>query len=145
MAGSIQSNYNSYVKSGNMTGAATTSYLSLVPFEEGLTYTTANITTLLSHAQTNDSVLDGPGSGTVPATATIMCLSCHRAHATGWSSMFRWNADVATITVAGQYPTGNDAGFGRTSVEVSKAYYDYNVTKFAAFQRQLCNKCHAQD
>ncbi len=145
MSGTVQANYNSYVKTGNMTGSPTTSYLSLVPFEEGLTYSTANISALTSHAQTNDSNLNGPGSGTVPATATIMCLSCHRAHASGWASMFRWNKDVATITVAAAYPTGNDAGFGRTTLEASKAYYDYNVTKFASFQRQLCNKCHAQD
>ncbi len=145
MSGSIQANYNSYVKTGNMTGNNTNSYWSLVPFEEGLTYSTANITTLKSHAQTDDSALQGPGGGTVPGTATIMCLSCHRAHASGWDSMFRWNKDVATITVAGAYPTGNDSGMGRTTIEVSKAYYDYNVTKFAAFQRQLCNKCHAQD
>jgi predicted CXXCH cytochrome family protein len=145
MSGTVTANYNSYVKTGNMTGSPTTSYLSLVPFEEGLTYSTANINTLKSHAQTDDSNLNGPGSGTVPGTATIMCLACHRSHATGWDSMFRWNKDVATITVAGAYPTGNDAGFGRTTIEVSKAYYDYNVTKWSSFQRQLCNKCHAQD
>jgi len=145
MSGSIQANYNSYVMSGNMTGSPTTSYLSLVPFEEGLTYSTANITTLASHAVTDNSVLNGPGSGTVPATATVMCLSCHRAHATGWDSMLRWNNQVATITVAGAYPTGNDAGFGRSLTEVQKAYYDYNITKWSAYQRVLCNKCHAQD
>ncbi len=145
MSGTVIGNYNSYVKTGNMSGSPTTSYLSLVPFEEGQTYSPANINTLKSHAQTDDSNLNGPGSGTVPATATIMCLSCHRAHASGWSSMFRWNKDVATITVAGAYPTGNDAGYGRTLIEVSKAYYDYNVTKFASYQRQLCNKCHAMD
>jgi len=145
MSGSVQGNYNSYVMSGNLSGTPTTSYWSLVPFEEGLTYSTANINTLKSHAQTDDSNLNGPGSGTVPASATVMCLSCHRAHASGWDSMFRWNKDVATITVAGQYPTGNDAGFGRSLTEVSKAYYDRNVTKFSAFQRTLCNKCHALD
>jgi predicted CXXCH cytochrome family protein len=145
MSGSIQANYNSYVKTGVMTGSATTSYLSLVPFEEGLTYSAANITTLKSHAQTDDSNLNGPGSGTVPATATVMCLSCHRAHATGWKTMFRWNKDITAIIVAGAYPTGNDAGFGRSSAEVSKAYYDYNVTKFSTDQSQLCNKCHARD
>jgi predicted CXXCH cytochrome family protein len=145
MSPSVQSNYNSYVKTGNLTGSATTSYLSLVPFEEGLTFTTGNINTLASHAQTNDSVLNGPSSGTVGATATVMCLSCHRAHATAWENMFRWNPDVTTITVAGAYPTGNDSGFGYSSQEASKGYYDYNVTKFSAFQRQLCNKCHAMD
>jgi predicted CXXCH cytochrome family protein len=145
MSGSIQANYNSYVMTGNMTGVATSSYLSLVPFEEGLTYSTANVSTMASHAQTDNSVLNGPGSGTVPATATVMCLSCHRAHASSWDSMLRWNNQVATITVAGAYPTGNDSGFGRSSTEVSKAYYDYNVTKWSAYQRVLCNKCHAMD
>jgi predicted CXXCH cytochrome family protein len=144
MAGSIQANYNSYVKTGNMTGSATTSYLSLVPFEEGLTYSTANINTLKSHAQTNDSNLNGPGSGTVPATATIMCLSCHRAHATAFPEMLKWNAEATTITVAGAYPTGN-SGLGYSAAEMSKGLYDYNVTKFSAYQRQLCNKCHAKD
>jgi hypothetical protein len=38
------------VKTGDMSGSATTSYLSLVPFEEGLSYSTANINTLKSHA-----------------------------------------------------------------------------------------------
>ena len=145
MSGTIQGIYNSYVKTGDMTGAATSSYLSLVPFEEGQAYSTAAITTLKSHAQINDSNLNGPGSGTVPATATVMCLSCHRAHASGWPEMLRWNPEVTAIVVAGAYPTGNDAGWGRTAAEVSKAYYDKNVTKFSAYQRQLCNKCHAKD
>jgi predicted CXXCH cytochrome family protein len=144
MSGSIQGNYNSYVKTGNMTGSATTSYWSLVPFEEGLAYSTANITTLKSHAQTNDSNLNGPGSGTVPATATVMCLSCHRAHASAWQNMIRWDAEVTTIDTAGAYNTGA-SGEGYSATEASKGYYDWNVTKFSAYQRQLCNKCHAKD
>jgi len=144
-SGTVIGNYNSYVMSGNMLGVATTSYLSLVPFEEGVAYSITNISILKSHAQTDNSVLNGPGSGTVPATMTVFCLSCHRAHASGWDSIFRWNNQVTTITVAGAYPTGNDEGFGRTSAEVAKAYYDYNVSKWSAFQRVLCNKCHAQD
>jgi len=145
MSSTVQGNYNSYVKSGDLTGSATTSYLSLVPFEENLTYSTTNINTLKSHAQTDNSFLNGPGSGTVSATPFVMCLSCHRAHASGWANMFRWNNQVTNITVGGAYPTGNDAGFGRTSAEVAKAYYDYNVTKWSASQRVLCNKCHAMD
>jgi len=144
MSGSIQNNYNSYVKSGNMTGVATSSFLSLVPFEEGLAYSTANITTLASHAKTDNSVLNGPGSGTVPATATVMCLSCHRAHASAWGEMTRWDTSQTTITTAGAYPTGS-SGEGYSATEASKGYYDYNVTKFSAYQRQLCNKCHAKD
>jgi predicted CXXCH cytochrome family protein len=144
MSISIQGNYNSYVKTGNLNGSATTSYLSLVPFEEGVPYSAAYMVTLRSHAQTNDSVLNGPGSGTVPPTATVFCLSCHRAHASAWPYMFRWNSEAAMITVAGSYPTGNN-GLGYSSAEVSKGYYDYNVTKWSAYQRPLCNKCHAND
>ena len=139
MAGSIQSNYNSYVKTGAMTGSVATSYLSLVPYEEGLTYSTANITTMKAHAVTNDSVLTGPSGA-----ATIMCLSCHRAHATAFESMLKWDASQTTIVTAGAYPTGN-SGLGYSATEVSKGYNDYNVTKFSQYQRQLCNKCHAKD
>ena len=28
--------------------------------------------------------------------------------------------------------------------EAAAAYYSMNVTKFSAFPRSLCNKCHAQ-
>jgi predicted CXXCH cytochrome family protein len=142
MNGSIQSNYNFYVKSGRMTGSPATSYLSLVPFEEGLGYTTANITTLKSHAKTDNTELDGPGSGTVPASATVMCLSCHRAHASAYENMLKWNPGVTTIVTAGVYDTSNT---GYSATEASKGMYDYNVTKFSAYQRQLCNKCHAKD
>jgi cytochrome c553 len=141
MSGAIQGNYNSYVKSGIMTGSPTTSYLSLVPFEEGLTYSPANIATLKSHAQTNDSNLNGPGSGTVPATATVMCLSCHRAHATEWMEMTRWNNETTFVVSGGLYP----AEQGRTSAETAAGYYYKNVTKFSPYQRNLCNKCHAKD
>jgi predicted CXXCH cytochrome family protein len=144
LTGQIVRNYNSYVKSGNMTGSSTTSYLSLVPYEEGLTYSTANVNILKSHAQTNGSYLNGPAA-TGTSAEQVMCLSCHRAHASGWPKMIRWNNEATTITVAGAYPTGNDAGWGRTLSEVSKAYYDKNVTNFSAYQRSLCNKCHAKD
>jgi cytochrome c553 len=141
MSGALQGNYNSYVKSGIMTGSPTTSYLSLVPFEEGLTYSTANISTLKSHALTTDAVLDGPGSGTVPATATVMCLSCHRAHASEWVEMTRWNNETTFVVSGGLYP----AEQGRTSAETAAGYYYKNVTKFSPYQRNLCNKCHAKD
>jgi predicted CXXCH cytochrome family protein len=151
MSGTVPGNYNSYVKSGIMTGSPTTSYLSLVPFEEGLTYSPANIATLKSHAQTNDSNLNGPGSGTVPATTQVMCLSCHRAHATGFAKMMRWNNGSEFIVYNGLYP-GTDStptvpefARGRNSTETAASYYNRNVTTFATYQRSLCNKCHAQD
>ena len=59
-----------------MTGSAATSYLSLVPFEEGVTYSTANIKSLKSHAQTDDSHLNGPITTGNSASSQVTCLSC---------------------------------------------------------------------
>jgi predicted CXXCH cytochrome family protein len=146
MSGAIQGNYNSYVKSGDMTGSPTTSYLSLIPYEEGLTYSAANITTLNGHAQIDDSYLNGP-----TGAAQVMCLSCHRAHATGFPSMTRWSNAVEFIVYNGLYPgidstpTTPEFARGRNSTETAASYYNRNVTKFATYQRSLCNKCHAQD
>jgi predicted CXXCH cytochrome family protein len=143
VSGTIVSNYNAYVMSGNMNGSSTNSYLSLVPYEEGLTYSTANVTTLTSHAKTNDSNLTG-----MTAIAMVMCLSCHRAHASGWPEMMRWNNDSEFIVEAGLYPGTDNADSGsaqgRSEAETAASYYNRNVTKFGAYQRSLCNKCHAQ-
>ena len=144
MNATIQGNYNAYVMSGNMTGQAATSYLSLVPYEEGLTYSTANINTLKSHAQTDDSQLSGPSAG-----AQVMCLSCHRAHATGFAHMFRWQSSSNFIIHDGVWPgtdnIGSDIARGHSSQETAAAYYNKNVTKFSGLQRQLCSKCHGGD
>jgi predicted CXXCH cytochrome family protein len=144
VSGTILANYNSYVMSGNMTGTSTTAYLSLVPYEEGVAYSTANVTTLKSHAQTNNSNLTGMG-----ATATVMCLSCHRAHASGFPEMTRWSNEGEFIVSNGLYPGTDNAASGsangRSQAETQAGYYNYNVSKFSSYQRSLCNKCHAKD
>jgi hypothetical protein len=146
MSGTVQGNYNSYVKSGDMTGSPATSYLSLVPYEEGLPYSAANITTLKGHALITDAFLNGP-----TGAPQVMCLSCHRAHATGFPSMMRWSNGSEFIVYNGLYPgidstpTVPEYARGRNSRETAASYYNRNVTKFAAYQRSLCNKCHAQD
>jgi len=139
--------YNQYVNSGNTTGgSSTTSFLSLVPFIEN----TYDYTILKSHAKNNDSYLNGPSSND-----RVSCLTCHRAHASGWPEMLRWNMEGEFMTyVDGSgnpvWP-GTDNGApaqfarGRTSTETAAAYYDRPVTIFGAYQRVLCNKCHAQD
>jgi hypothetical protein len=141
MSGANQGPYGSYVKSGDMTGVIASSYLSLVPYEEGLTYSTANINTLKSHAQTDDSSLGGP-----TGAATVMCLSCHRAHASGFMDMTRWQNNGEFIVSNGLYPgTDNSESAlarGHSSQETAAAYYNRNVTKFSAYQRSFCNKCH---
>jgi predicted CXXCH cytochrome family protein len=140
--------YNAYVKTGDLTGNATNSFTSLVPFAKNTTDTA----TLAALAKIDDSDLSGPD-----ATDRIACLSCHRAHAGGWHYNLRWNTDAEVLTFADAtgnpiYP-GIDAGLGNqgqynrgyTIAQMAAAYYDRPATKFAAEQRSLCNKCHAKD
>ncbi len=118
------------------------SYTSLVPFAEN----TGDIATLQSHAKNDDSYLNGPGS-----SDKVMCLSCHRAHASGWPEALRWNMEGEFIIYNSLFP-GTDTtptvpqfARGRLGAETQAAYYDRPVTKFASYQRVLCNKCHAKD
>ncbi|HMN03033.1 MULTISPECIES: c-type cytochrome OmcS [Geobacter] len=137
--------YNSYKKSGDLTGTQASAYLSLAPFEEG----TADYTVLKAHAQINDSVLTG-----ADATSNVNCLSCHRAHASGFDSMTRFNLAYEFTTIADAsgnsvYGTGDPSASsslqGRTVNEMTAAYYGRTADKFAPYQRALCNKCHAKD
>lgn len=151
--GAIAGNYNSYVKTGDLTGTSASSYTSLVPFEEGVTdQSIASYTQLKGHALNTDAQLGGPDS----TKSNVSCMSCHRAHASGWDSMLRFSINNefmvgADSTGAPVYP-GTDSAYtslsaaqGRTVAETQKAYYDRPATKFAAYQRVLCNKCHAKD
>ena len=133
--------YNAYVKTGDLSGTAATSYNSLVPFEEGVTDLNALATDTTSTA--GPSVYDN-----------VMCLTCHRAHASAWDSMTRWNAAKgAYLTVGGAYPGIDAAGAGsngeyatgKTQAEYAKTMYDRPAAKFAASQWSLCNKCHEND
>jgi hypothetical protein len=139
--------YNTYVKSGDLTGSAANSYLSLVPFAEN----TGDFTTLASHAKNNDSVLAGP------ATADkVMCFSCHRAHASGMLHGMRFDQGYEFMVKNGQYigmdnPAVGTTGRGPTQArgkliaDWQAAYYDRPATIWATYQRVLCNKCHAKD
>ena len=138
--------YNMYVKTGDVSGTKASSYLSLVPFEEG----TSNYDILKSHARTDDSYLKGPDEN-----CNVMCLTCHRAHASGWDFMLRFDPGPQTFITAdpgGQaaWPGIDIAGdapqaMGRTSAETSRAFYDIPASRFSSYQRSLCNKCHIQD
>jgi len=152
----IAANYNAYLKTGDLRGTTTTSFNSLVPFAEN----TSTFATLAAHAKNNDSQLGGPDGAD-----RVMCLSCHRAHASAWEFALRWNPENEFLTMSDStglaaYP-GKDAvgntidgkalnaqtqiSRGYTVAEMSAAYYDRAATKFAPYQRQLCNKCHIQD
>jgi hypothetical protein len=131
--------YNSY-SSGD---SPLKSYLSLVPFEVGST----DYALLKKLATNDDSQLQGPVS------ANVSCLSCHRAHASGWKYGLRFNYGVRWMTVVDS--SGNAAypdpskdpvcAQGHSIAETKKAYYDREATRFGARRGPLCSKCHAKD
>ncbi len=141
----VTANYNAYRGSGNMTGTQATAYDSIVPFQTDNSNDYAALKAL--------SVNDGSVS-TGPATSDrVMCLSCHRAHASGWEYMGRWNNAGEFMAADGVWP-GTDSpstianqpkyAQGRTVAETTKAYNDTTM-HYATYQRSLCNKCHAKD
>jgi hypothetical protein len=146
LGSTIAGNYNNYVGSGDLGGDVSTSYDSLVPFQ---TDNSTDYVALAALAVNNGSVTTGPAS-----TDRVACLSCHRAHATGWEHMTRWDNDIEMIIVNGEWP-GTDAvsaeaqgakwAKGRTVAERARAYNDTLATDYATYQRVLCNKCHAKD
>ena len=116
--------YNEYVSTGNITGASANAYLPLVPFERG-------VTTGLSSTST---------SGPDGTNAAVMCLSCHRAHATAFDEMTRWDTSA-------EYMSGSGALIAASKPWAANApYYGWDiVANMGTYQRQLCNKCHIQD
>jgi len=145
LGSTVALNYTNYVKSGDLSGVFATGagpYSSLVPFAEN----TGDFTTLASHAKIDGTALGGPQS-----SDRVMCLSCHRAHASGWEFGLRWNMEGEFMTYNGFYP-GTDTtstvpqfARGRLSTETAAAYYERPISWFATYQRVLCNKCHAKD
>jgi hypothetical protein len=128
----VFANYNAYIKTGDMSGTATKiSYDALVPFE---TNGTRAVTATQSALVTETTTLQAS------ASTSVMCLSCHRAHASAFDSMLRWD-------YAKTFPIGTWSGGSGTATEVGKAAYNMRpaFTEYGAYQRSLCNKCHAKD
>jgi len=140
LGSTIANNYNTYVKSGDATGSSASSYSSLVPFETNSTDYTA----------LKAIVTSTPNAG--PASSNqVMCLSCHRAHASGFMEMTRWNNEGEFMTYTSLWP-GTDTtpsvpqfARGRLGAETLAAYNDIPASKFASYQRVYCNKCHVRD
>jgi predicted CXXCH cytochrome family protein len=149
-------NYTSYVSSGVMTGTFSGNQLNQGPFTSLVPFikNEGNYATLKTYASSTGGVtpLAGPSSGD-----EVACLSCHRAHASGFKEMLRWNPETPFLTYVDSAGTVNWPGtdlpnppsattsMGRTTAETKAAYYDRNVLVFGAYQRSLCNKCHAKD
>ena len=66
----------------------------------------------------------GPNGG-----STVMCMSCHRAHATSAPNSGRWDFSVTFL-----HEDGDESG----SYSIPDPYASVN-------QRSLCNKCHVKD
>jgi hypothetical protein len=121
-------NYNSYTKTGDLKGTQATAYLALVPFEVG-----ASDVVFL-----NPSSSSGPGLG----NANVMCLTCHRAHASAFENIGRW--DLETSFMSHSHPQFGDGG--ASGNDAVNSYYGRDmVAEFGETQRQLCNKCHLKD
>jgi hypothetical protein len=106
---SIANYYNLYNGSSDPSGGnLATSFLAAVPFED-VAMTTTTTT--------------GP-----IATSKVMCLSCHRAHASSAPHSGRWDFNV-------QYLDNDGA--------VSGSYSIPNPYPGDPAQEQLCQKCHA--
>ena len=121
----VAANYNAYVSTDDLvSGSVATSYMGLVPFEAvNVDLTTADPTNYTQGPTGNDQV---------------MCLSCHRAHASPFSDSARW--DMAATFLADSHPKNTDIGFIQSDVD--RKYYSYT---FVQNQRSLCNKCHVKD
>ena len=99
--------YNEYNGDADPTGGVqSTAYLPEVPFEDS--------------ANTPSST-DGPG-----AQSKLMCLSCHRAHATSAPAAGRWDFNVALLAAD---------GVESRSYAIPSPYGDPG-------QGPLCRKCH---
>ncbi|MCG6944612.1 MAG: cytochrome C [Deltaproteobacteria bacterium] len=125
----ISNNYNSYEGTGHVGGGQASAYLALVPFEVDATST---------------SLLDpSSSSGTGAAgNANVMCLTCHRAHASAFPNVGRW--DFKATFMADSHPKAGDGG--ASGSDVLHSYYGRDmISEFGKSQRQLCSKCHRKD
>lgn len=142
----IVANYTTYVTSGRMTGSPTTSYSTLAPFETGI----IDYAALKARAKNDGSSMSLMVADT---SGNVMCLSCHRAHATGFESMtrfFRQNefmtiADASNNAMYDPSITEGKINYGKSVVEQQAAYYGRPASVFGPYARNYCNKCHAKD
>jgi len=139
----IAANYAAYVSSGIMTGTGA-GYSALAPFEFGSDQTLAGYTNLKAFQ----------AAPTAPTTAqNVLCLSCHRAHASGFESMTRFYtgnefmtaADASNAAVYDSTVTENKINTAYNLTQQTNAYNGRPATLFGPWARDYCNKCHAKD
>jgi predicted CXXCH cytochrome family protein len=126
-------NYNRYIETGDLGGDVSTSYLALVPFEIGAA---ATRTDLLARSESTE----GPDGA-----SNVMCLTCHRAHASAFNNIMRWDSEEELL-IDSMPDATQLAGMGVT--DPTAPYYGKVIGAggdFGEFQRSLCNKCHVND
>jgi len=71
--------------------------------------------------------------------SNVMCLSCHRAHASAFPNSGRW--DFTATLLVDSHPAVGDVG--ATTIDVYNSYYGRDIaSEFGAGQGQFCEKCH---
>ncbi len=146
LTSTIVTTYNAYVTSGIMTNTDTSkAFSTLAPFA----------TDTPDRSVMKPQAVTGTGGSSNHASATtadnVMCLSCHRAHATAFQSMLRWNqSGNEFLTVADSannaiYDTVSGEGTGYSQMQQQNAYYGRLAGFFGPFARSYCNKCHGMD
>jgi hypothetical protein len=145
----IATNYNAYVSSGIMTNVTpAAAFSTLAPFEIG----TADYAAMKLTARTSTTYLNQ----NMPAASTsnnVACVSCHRAHATGFESSLRFFylnefmtvADSANAAAYDSSTTENKINYGYNVTQQQNAYNFRPATVFGPYARSYCNKCHAKD
>jgi hypothetical protein len=130
LGATIAGNYNAYVSTGDFTGGAgATSYLQFVAFERQETDKTILLAAVTS--------TQGP-----VASGNVMCLSCHRAHASAFNNIGRWNFNFELLEDG--FPS--DQNLIDMGAVPNADYYGRDIaTDFGQYQRSLCNKCHVKD
>jgi len=124
LSDSIVNNYDTYIKTGDFSGNAATAYLQFVPFERGTT---------------DPTFLDPLSTQGPDVNSQVMCLTCHRAHASAFRSAGRWDFEAALL--ADSHPAFGDVGISGNDVFYS--YYGRDIlSEFGSGQKAFCEKCH---
>jgi hypothetical protein len=90
----IVANYNSFVSSGVYTNVdPKRAYSTLAPFELG-----TNDYNVLAPLARNDEMMDQSAK----TSSNVMCLTCHRAYASGFESMTRFMRQNEFMTISDQ-------------------------------------------